>query len=93
MSTTHQQRYRALLEERLLVASGVMAAMGRTTARDRAVVREIREALRRVEAGSYGVCCGCGGPVGERRLHLRPAARRCLPCERGLVDKKVSVRG
>lgn len=43
-------------------------------------VAEIDAALRRLEAGTYGVCVTCGEPVGEGRLKVRPAATQCRDC-------------
>ncbi|MEQ6903762.1 TraR/DksA C4-type zinc finger protein [Nocardioides sp. YIM 152588] len=45
-----------------------------------AQLAEIDAALGRLEAGTYGVCEECGGPVGEGRLEARPAARTCMRC-------------
>ncbi|GAA0809613.1 TraR/DksA family transcriptional regulator [Spirilliplanes yamanashiensis] len=43
-------------------------------------VAEVDEALRRVDAGTYGVCEGCGRPIGDERLAARPFARLCMAC-------------
>jgi DnaK suppressor protein len=43
---------------------------------------EIDAALARREAGGYGVCEGCGRPIGAERLAARPAARTCIDCAR-----------
>jgi RNA polymerase-binding protein DksA len=40
----------------------------------------ISNALRRLEAGSYGVCERCGQPIGADRLAARPAATTCIRC-------------
>lgn len=37
-------------------------------------------AARRLAAGSYGRCAGCGGAVGTERLVARPAAEYCITC-------------
>jgi DnaK suppressor protein len=42
---------------------------------------EVLAALARLEAGSYGRCMDCGGPVPEPRLEARPATARCVPCQ------------
>ena len=39
---------------------------------------EIDEALRRLEAGRYGVCQACGRPIPDERLEALPAARFCV---------------
>ncbi|WP_433477530.1 TraR/DksA family transcriptional regulator [Spirillospora sp. CA-142024] len=38
-------------------------------------------ALERIGAGTYGRCVGCGRPVPEGRLEVRPDAARCIPCQ------------
>lgn len=40
----------------------------------------IDEALRRLDAGRYGACAGCGREIAARRLRALPFAVRCLPC-------------
>lgn len=40
-------------------------------------LREINEALGKIEKGTYGVCEVCGEPIGEDRLEANPAARTC----------------
>jgi RNA polymerase-binding protein DksA len=41
---------------------------------------EIDAAMGRLDAGTYGTCEGCGGPIGEGRLDARPVARSCIRC-------------
>ena len=41
---------------------------------------EIDAAAERLDAGRYGVCERCGGPIGEGRLAARPVARTCIRC-------------
>jgi DnaK suppressor protein len=43
---------------------------------------EIDEALRRIEAGTYGACTRCGQQIGFDRLDAVPAAALCLDCKR-----------
>jgi RNA polymerase-binding transcription factor len=42
----------------------------------------IEVAVRKLDAGTYGVCDGCGGPIGAERLAARPAALTCVRCAR-----------
>ena len=42
------------------------------------VLSEIDAALARIEAGTYGICEGCGKPIGEARLEARPWTRLCI---------------
>ena len=47
------------------------------------VARELAEvdaALWRIQAGVYGTCIACGGPLGLQRLRAIPEARLCLGC-------------
>lgn len=41
-------------------------------------VSEVELALKRLDAGDYGVCEGCGKPIGEERLEVVPTARYCV---------------
>ena len=40
----------------------------------------IREALRRLEAGTYGICTSCGSQVAAERLFVFPESGTCAPC-------------
>ena len=46
----------------------------------RARLRELDAALDRLDAGTYGRCEVCGGPIPAGRLEVRPAARTCVAC-------------
>jgi RNA polymerase-binding protein DksA len=41
---------------------------------------EIDAAVKRLDAGTYGTCEGCGRPIGQGRLTARPAAHTCIKC-------------
>jgi DnaK suppressor protein len=43
--------------------------------------RGLRDALRRIDEGSYGVCTECGIDVPIERLHSQPLAMRCVICQ------------
>ncbi|MFG2169180.1 TraR/DksA family transcriptional regulator [Micromonospora chersina] len=43
-------------------------------------IADVDDALRRVDAATYGVCERCGQPIGDERLAARPFARFCMPC-------------
>ncbi len=45
-------------------------------------LREVEEALRRIEEGTYGACAECGGPIGKARLRALPQATLCWVCKR-----------
>lgn len=40
----------------------------------------LQAALRRLDAGEYGDCLDCGEAIAPARLHLDPAAERCIVC-------------
>lgn len=41
----------------------------------------VEKALRRLEAGTYGVCEGCGEEIDPARLEVLPQATRCVGCQ------------
>jgi RNA polymerase-binding transcription factor DksA len=43
-------------------------------------VAELTDAVRRLDAGTYGVCEACGAAIPDERLEARPAARTCVSC-------------
>ena len=56
---------------------------------ERSLLREVNEALERIEDGTYGVCLGTGEPIGIPRLKARPWCKYCIEfqkmVEKGLV--------
>lgn len=57
---------------------------------DRKIMRLIDEALREIQAGTFGECVHCGKPIQKKRLEAVPWARHCLDCQdlqdRGLIE-------
>jgi RNA polymerase-binding transcription factor len=43
---------------------------------------DVDAAVTAVEAGTYGRCGSCGGPIAPERLAARPSARTCITCAR-----------
>jgi RNA polymerase-binding transcription factor DksA len=43
-------------------------------------ITEIRSALRRLDAGTFGVCEKCGDNIAEGRLNALPHVRLCVGC-------------
>src|SRR4051794_9793716 len=41
----------------------------------------VREAIARVDAGTYGRCVDCGNALPDERLEARPDAARCVSCQ------------
>lgn len=46
----------------------------------------IRQALKMIELGSYGICVDCEQPISEKRLASYPNATRCLVCQELLEE-------
>jgi DnaK suppressor protein len=44
----------------------------RLRGRDRVFLQKIDRALKKLEAGEFGVCEDCGEPINEKRLEARP---------------------
>ena len=53
---------------------------------------QIDEAIRRLEAGVYGVCANCGRDVAEARLKALPFATLCLECQENEEEARASER-
>jgi DnaK suppressor protein len=45
-------------------------------------IRQIRDALERIDRGNYGVCATCARPIGAARLAAVPTAVTCARCTR-----------
>jgi DnaK suppressor protein len=41
----------------------------------------IEEALKRIKAGTYGICTRCGQEIPEERLEAVPTAHTCVTCK------------
>jgi RNA polymerase-binding transcription factor len=46
------------------------------------VLKEIDDALQRIEAGTFGTCRSCGKPIAPERLEAMPWATQCIDCKR-----------
>jgi DnaK suppressor protein len=49
--------------------------------RDRKLIGKIQDALARLEAGTFGRCTSCGGPISPARLRARPVTDLCIDCK------------
>ena len=58
--------------------------------RERKLLRKIRDALARLENGSYGICEVCEEEISEQRLIARPETTLCIECkeEQEDIEKK-----
>ena len=51
---------------------------------DRARLKEVEEAQRRMAEGRYGTCADCGEDIPRERLLAQPIAIRCAACQAAL---------
>lgn len=49
--------------------------------RERKLIMKMREAIKRMDDGVFGVCESCGGPISEKRLVARPVTTLCIECK------------
>ena len=45
------------------------------------LLREVNDALLRLDHGTYGVCAECEEPISTKRLDALPWARYCVTCQ------------
>ncbi|GLI98468.1 TraR/DksA C4-type zinc finger protein [Sphingobium sp. BS19] len=74
---------RELLDDDFEEQAVAMEGHETLTAIERAALGEaaqIKAALARLQAGTYGLCGVCGEPIASARLEALPAASRCIAC-------------
>jgi DnaK suppressor protein len=49
--------------------------------RERKLIMKVKEALDRIDDGTFGVCESCGKPISEKRLMARPVTTLCIECK------------
>lgn len=49
--------------------------------RERKLIMKIKEALERIEDGTFGICERCGEEISEKRLEVRPVTTFCIKCK------------
>lgn len=55
------------------------------------MLREVADALLRIEEGEYGKCMTCNKDIPKKRLEVFPAAKRCVECE-SKAEKALNYR-
>lgn len=50
--------------------------------KERHQLRQVEEALARLDAGTYGRCASCGAAIASERLEAIPWAAHCIDCAR-----------
>lgn len=58
-------------------------------------LHEVRTALRRIAAGTFGICADCGENINPKRLAAVPWASACIVCQeaadRGLETRRRGI--
>ncbi len=49
--------------------------------RERKLINKIREALERIDDGTFGLCESCEEPISPERLRARPVTTLCIDCK------------
>jgi len=49
--------------------------------RERKLLNKIKEAIERIENGTYGICDDCGDEIASERLEARPVTTYCIDCK------------
>jgi DnaK suppressor protein len=60
--------------------------------RERNTLLEIDEALRRIEAGEFGICDECDEEIGIGRLRAQPATTMCVRCKEDEEQNQKALR-
>jgi DnaK suppressor protein len=60
--------------------------------RERKLITKVKEALERIDTGTYGICESCGKPISEKRLIARPVTTECIECKTEEEQKERSER-
>jgi DnaK suppressor protein len=62
------------------------------TERGQTLLRQIDDALERIDAGTFGECERCGNDIGHARLKAMPIAALCIDCATA-VEKRQRMLG
>ncbi|MCX5681685.1 MAG: TraR/DksA C4-type zinc finger protein [Candidatus Omnitrophica bacterium] len=54
---------------------------------DRELLQKIEKALKRIDAGTFGLCDQCQGSISQARLEALPYVDLCLKCQEKLEKK------
>ena len=83
-----------LEEDGTELSSQIFGLHSAADAEDR--IRQIDEALRAIDAGTYGYCTICGNMINPLRLRALPSAKTCIRCQSAAENQNsghIFVRG
>lgn len=56
--------------------------------RERKLIVKIKEALGRIENGTFGICEECGEDISNERLNARPVTTLCINCKKSQENEE-----
>ena len=51
------------------------------------IMMDIKDALERIDKGTYGICAGCGTEIPRERLEVFPYAQMCIRCQESFENQ------
>lgn len=63
--------------------------------RESKLMAKIKEALEKIDNGTFGICEECGEEISSKRLRARPMATLCIDCkhEQETLERKNGLEG
>ncbi len=58
--------------------------------RERKLISKTKEALEKIDNGTYGICESCGEEISEKRLMARPVTTCCIECKKEEEEQEKS---
>jgi DnaK suppressor protein len=55
----------------------VLESLGKQAVQE---IEQIKQAIHRIDKGTYGLCSHCGKPIASERLDAMPYATTCIGC-------------
>ena len=49
--------------------------------RERKLIMKVKEAMDRIDNGTFGICESCGRSISDKRLMARPVTTQCIECK------------
>ncbi len=59
-------------------------------AQNASLLRQVEEAIERIEDGTYGICELCGEEISDKRLEARPVTTCCIDCKKEEEEQEKS---
>jgi DnaK suppressor protein len=56
--------------------------------RERRLIGKIKDALERIDNGTYGICESCEEDISDERLKARPVTTLCIECKKKQEDEE-----